>query len=754
MQILTLQATFGGLLYSLDKAAFRAGQSTELKDVLPPCGQEWDAVRECTQAKAPLVSPAACCVWFARGLSPVSTVPEQNQTKLLPMDSIFTHLNGEHPGFRLEAKPMDGTLRFPSPAVETVSASAYQNLLAALKNQLPCLDFSPEGAGALLGLLEHWCSTIPASTAQDRDISLFDDLKLTAALAACVSEYAQAAGIEDWETVLVRQAEAFRKKDAFLLYTADFSRIQKFIYTVHTEAALRSLRSRSFFLELLMEHYLDELLELCGLTRANLLYSGGGHCYVLLPNTASVQQKLADWNHRFNRWLNRQFGAQLFLANGWMPCCADTLCNRPAEKSPYQELFRQVNAVAEQHKQHPCTAEDLRALNRLEAYPDAARECKICGVSANLNTENLCPWCSLFTRLSKKIQEETVCLISREKLAQSMLELPGADGGARYAAFLPEKTAFSLQEQREDVVRIYTKNQTFSQLCSAVNLYVGDHAACNSMEQFSEQSQGIPRIAVCRMDVDNLGQAFIAGFECADAAGPTQRMKYVNLSRAAAFSRQMSLFFKYHINGILRGLLVSIVYAGGDDVFLVGAWNDVLEAAQRIQDNLTRYSCGALTISAGIGLFNDHYPIRAAAETTAEMEDAAKKLPNKNAVCLFDAIPDHTYSWADLREKVMGEKLACLNRFFKNQTDAEQKRGNAMLYNLLTLLRVTQDDRINYARTAYLLARLAPSEKEAEKYQRYQEFAHHFLEWADKAESRRQLVTAIYIYLYQNRKGN
>lgn len=39
-----------------------------------------------------------------------------------------------------------------------------------------------------------------------------------------------------------------------------FSHIQKFLYTVHTENALRSLRSRSFFLELLMEHYLDELL--------------------------------------------------------------------------------------------------------------------------------------------------------------------------------------------------------------------------------------------------------------------------------------------------------------------------------------------------------------------------------------------------------------------------------------------------------------------------------------------------------------
>ena len=131
-----------------------------------------------------------------------------------------------------------------------------------------------------------------ASTArdEDRDIPLYDQLKLTAALAACVSEYLQQA---DAFSLPDTPAE-LRREPAFLLYTTDFSRIQRFIYTVHTEGALRSLRSRSFFLELLMEHYMDELLDGCGLTRTNIIYSGGGHCYLLLPNTATVQQTLAD----------------------------------------------------------------------------------------------------------------------------------------------------------------------------------------------------------------------------------------------------------------------------------------------------------------------------------------------------------------------------------------------------------------------------------------------------------------------------
>ena len=63
-------------------------------------------------------------------------------------------------------------------------------------------------------------------------------------------------------------------------------------------------------------------------------------------------------------------------------------------------------------------------------------------------------------------------------------------------------------------------------------------------------------------------------------------------------------------------------------------------------------------------MFNEHYPIRAAAEQTAALEDEAKKLPGKNGAALFDAVPDHTYSWDVLQDKVLGEKMACLEQFF------------------------------------------------------------------------------------------
>lgn len=178
-----------------------------------------------------------------------------------------------------------------------------------------------------------------------------------------------------------------------------------------------------------------------------------------------------------------------------------------------------------------------------------------------------------------------------------------------------------------DAVRSYTKNRLVRTLSPSINLFVGDYAASNRIEDLADQSEGIRRVAICRMDVGNLGQAFIAGFEQPDQTDPVQRMKYVNLFRAAA-------------------------------------------------------------------------------EQTAALEDEAKKLPGKNGAALFDAVPDPTYSWDVLRDKVLGEKIPCLEQFFAQfQKKDDDHPGNSTLYNLTDLLRNTREDQVNFARCVYLLAR-------------------------------------------------
>ena len=109
----------------------------------------------------------------------------------------------------------------------------------------------------------------------------------------------------------------------------DISGIQNFIYTVGESGVLKGLRARSFYLEIMMEHVVDELLEKLALSRANLIYTGGGHCYMLLPNTEHVKNEIADYEKELNAWMMRQFDTALYVASGYAPVSANELRDEP-----------------------------------------------------------------------------------------------------------------------------------------------------------------------------------------------------------------------------------------------------------------------------------------------------------------------------------------------------------------------------------------------------------------------------------------
>lgn len=726
MRQTTLETTLSGLLSNIGIPLCRSGIPGKPGDVAA------GFLKGC-----PLPAAIPAPVTFAADLLS-GTAGEDGS--LVALESVFTHLNGYHPGLTLPLAT-DDRLHLPAPDTK-VTREDYKALAGALRRRLDRVRFDEAGLPGLLSALEDCLGFVPAGG--EADLSLFDKSRLTAAIAACVCEYLQDHPGDP-------KSPAFRETPAFLLYSADFSGIQKFIFTVGMKGALASLRSRSFFLELLMEHYMDELLTACGVSRVNLLYSGGGHCYMLLPNTDSVTRALHRWNTRFNDWLLDQFGSLIFMAHGFTPCCGNELVNHPAGQDRYTALFRRVSAAISRHKLCRCTPAQLLRLNAPDAGEDG-RECIVCGRSHRLNAQSRCPWCALFISLSQKILKQEVFPVSRES-AGSDFSLPAWEGDVHFT-LTDEKTARTRLERGEPMVRIYEKNRTSGTLPGGIRLHVGDYAAEKDMSALSARSQGIRRLAVCRMDVDNLGHAFTSGFRTPGETDPAKKDRYLTLARTSAFSRQMSLFFKHHINAILsagpaeEAPAVAIVYSGGDDVFLVGAWDGVLTAALRIRDAFCAFCGGSLTLSAGISLHQDTFPIRTAAGMSAELEEKAKSLPGKNALALFDPESDHTYSWTDFRDKVLSEKLTVLQRFFRAEN---QERGNNFLYQLLELLRA-REEKIHLARYAYLLARMEPRERDRKEV--YRAFARDMYRWAISETDRKELITAITLYIYMERKEN
>lgn len=670
----------------------------------------------------------------------------------MPLQSVFNILNGNKQEYYYKPRMLnpDEAINFPGKEKSPFDEYFYGKVKDNLLNNLMGIQLDKGYVNSLLDVLEANLSFVPSSTAKNEiaDVSLYDHMKLTAAISSCIYEYLQDEVITNYKVELFTSAKQFYEKKVFLLYSMDISGIQDFIYTITSKHALKTLRARSFYLEIMMEHMIDSLLEELSLSRANLLYSGGGHCYMLLANTEKTKEVLEKYNKQLNLWLRKTYSIALYVAHGYEACSSNDLKNIPDES--YKNLFRCVGNMISRQKANRYTAEDISDLN-LELDYNYSRECKVCKRIGNTDENELCPICSAIEGFSKNILFDEFFTVSLRK-SENALPLPGN-------CYLTSDNKESLKQrmQQDDYfVRAYSKNKMYTGKYMATKLWVGNYTSGKDFRQLAKEAEGIDRIGVLRADVDNLGQTFVSGFENAD-----NKNKYVTLSRTATLSRQLSMFFKLYINQILsdRKRNVTICYSGGDDLFIVGAWNEIIETALDIQKKFKEYVQGTLTLSAGIGIYSSSYPISVIAKEVAELEEASKKNIKKNSITLLEdgethlisidgkekRLSDGTYEWKEFETYVLGEKYSELKDFFEKSED----RGMNFMYNLLELIR-NKKEKINFARYVYLLSRMEP-EQEDEK-EIYNKFSKKMYEWMKNTVDTRHLKTAMTMYAYMNRE--
>lgn len=670
-------------------------------------------------------------------------------SRALPQDSIFNLLNGNDGHMKYAPAVLDGSINYPTSRDIKYDESFYKRCLDNIRDSVRGMYCNEAYINSLLEVLEANLTYVPSSTSKEEvaDVSLYDHSKLTAAIGCCIWEYLDAQGESDYHDRLYLHANEFYHEKAFLLYSIDISGIQDFIYSIADDGALKALRARSFYLEIMMEHLVDTLLGRVGLSRANCIYCGGGHAYLLLSNTEQTRKSVAAFEQDINDWFLNTFGTALYVAGGYAECSADDLKNEP--EGTYKQMFRTVSNHISERKLHRYTAAQLLAINHRRPKEDT-RECRICHRTDRLGENGKCTICEGIERFSKAIQEKKFFAVTRTADEGRILPLPDN-------CFLTADTENTLRQRMktdDGYVRAYCKNEFYAGSDIATKLWVGDYQNGDSFHDLAQEAFGIRRLAVMRADIDNLGQAFVSGFE-----SEKHGQKYVTLSRTATFSRKLALFFKLHVNTILENgsyslrvedeggpRTATIVYSGGDDVFIIGAWDDIIGFAIDLNDSLGEYAQNTLTISAGIGIYPEKYPVAAMARQTGELEDASKSYPGKNAVTLFDS--ENTYSWDEFVNQVLEEKYTLIRDFFGTMKDY----GKAFLYRLLELMR-SRDEKINLARYAYLLARMQPGEKApAEEKELYREFSQKMYQWMLKDEDCRQAVTAIYIYVYTIRE--
>jgi len=539
--------------------------------------------------------------------------------------------------------------------------SNYDDLRKKWVEKTDRSDFS-HTADNYLNLLELVGSFIPSETSVDstNDISLFDHSKSTAAIAACMAAYFNEKGGPS-----TLQEVGNRDDKRFILLVGDLSGIQKFVFRTATKGALRMLRARSFYLELLTEVVALNITRALELARANIIFTGGGGFQLLLPNTEEARKVLEDQKRSVNDFLAEGFNRELYLAIGYSELSANDLRARGTES-------KQMPETGSEQQEASIFAERLGEALR-EVRKDKRRK-YLESLGALFNPQpvaghDVCPYCARYDATVKSSdylgEEIVICdhcqsyLKAAGKLTRAGLVLVNSDldsdfelPGARVALIIGKETdREAIQAQPDFVFAIndFEHNMLFS--TPSAPLMLGSIAArvdqrLKSFEEFAYDSFGADRIGALRLDVDNLGLLFSRGLshrvQSSEESSHGEEQTFLGtFDRYAALSRNLNFFFKFLLNEILHQPVdgetailpapdmkdnLNVVYSGGDDLFLVGGWSEVFWAAVKIRRAFRRFTANNpdLTLSGGFIVQESHYPLYRLAEEAGDAEERAK----------------------------------------------------------------------------------------------------------------------------------
>lgn len=764
----------------------------------------------------------------------------------LPLNSIFNKLNLQKNKIEKNFDSLRNdrhNFNIPKETKEKnkIENTEYLNVLEQLRDDLEEMKkkniLTPE---KLNSVLEESCIYFPSSSYVDYpDVPYYDHVKLTAAVAVCMYLYDMEKGNNrDYKNKYFKKSQKKeREKTKFLFVSGEFTGIQNFIYTITSKMAMKSLRGRSFYLELFIEHTIDEILEALNLSRVNLIYSAGSQFYMLLPNIPKTIEILENYKKIVNDFLLKELGTSVYYEISHTETSAEELGNKLSEnikkENQIKEIFKRNSIETSRKKLNRYSEKQLEEIfdedSDLNKIYNDTKECVICKKSEKeeiliKNSQNesngnieICDSCKNYIKLGRDIsksfhQKRTFFMEKNCEENSSKLKFPKYPKGSVEIVFKNFETVEEVEKESEKFYRFYSINDDYFGKGNSRNIKIGNYNIKstneekeNSLVEFTElvkKGKGIERLAVLRADIDNLGTLFQTGFEdrgFVNIDGEKEPYKFVRFSKTVVLSRYLSDFFKRVINLILErknltdeknelfkeycniitertkektdGRNIVLVYSGGDDVFAIGTWNDIIEFSVDLRTAFKEFSSDRVTLSAGIGFFDENYPIFQMAQKTGELEKLAKSYNEneigktaKDAIALFGVEKNdklnHVYKWDDFIGKVLNEKYSYLKSRISLKENEETEKvfvGKSKWYSLMNLIRSQFEEkeiekhRIDIARFAYIIARIKYDKKNERQQKNYLDLKKQLFEWIKNEEDAKQLLTAINILIYEYR---
>lgn len=517
-------------------------------------------------------------------------------------------------------------------------------------------------------LLYKYTVSISCGVPNLSDVSLFDHSRMTAAFAISLYDYLK----ENPKNTL----EPTDKPVLFL--GGNISGIQNYIYNIISKFATKNLKGRSFYLQLLTDSVIQKLRHELQLFETNIVYASGGGFYMIVPNTEFAKNKIHEIEKCIADAAFQEFKTVLSLNIAYTELAytditgeTNTLNQKWAElieKLNNKKRLKYADKFSSEYHYFFEEAEQGGQLKKdvitNEEITDTHFEC---GQVYEFTEEEILDYpAKKANSYSKYVLQHTKAQIELgEQLRKTKFLIRSAEPiewntkvphyqnplnlGIHWYFFeelprVPAQVTCTLIQfnSPEDFLKTEWNSPN---IVYSFAFYGGNKAPVHSQNKYqiknfndlagTEQDK-FKRLAILRMDVDNLGNAFINGLG-----------KYRTFSRYSTISRSLDFFFKGYLNKIWQDNVefkewTYIVYSGGDDLFIVGKWDKVIEFAETIHTEFKKWTGNnnTLTLSAGIAIVPAKYPVLKAADLAGEAEEHSKNHTNgtqsKNAICILD----------------------------------------------------------------------------------------------------------------------
>lgn len=491
-------------------------------------------------------------------------------------------------------------------------------------------------------LLKKHTSFMPSSTSFVKgeyapvkaNIPLYDHLKTTAIFAGVLGSHLIPK--ENLQNVLsyYKGEKSDIEQNDFYLIAGDFFGIQNFIFdAVEAKYASKTLRAKSAYIQILTRILALALCEKLELSPLCIISDNAGKFEVLAPKCDKVKERIEVFQKELNTHFKNQFFAQTGVGVSFVACgLADFI---GVEDRNYQALRQKLSQAVESAK-----------FRKFDLISEA--DC-ILSVDEGLDNQNLCPLCK------KRKKEKEYCIS-----CQNFVDIGQQLSKDNFLAITKDKTAISIfgdyhikfiddPKVYKNLIAIYdlSNRKEFRgfakwELSSYVakqndEIVTFDILAKNSVQEGLKEGKrehGVEALMALKGDVDGMGD-FIKNSSVTNS-----------FAKFNFFSRMVDYYFSVYVPHLMmtKHPNTYTVFAGGDDLFIIGAWDEMIGLSKDIRDEFMRFVSGStLTISMGMVMFKHSKPINFIAHLSEEALEDAKELDGKDAISLFD----ETVKWED-----------------------------------------------------------------------------------------------------------